>query len=180
MWRSRVIENGGKRRVNYYIKYLLLDANGGFHPTLEWIAKYKNPKIVCHDMMVLMSDLIWFKACQKFDLPKLRGAPSTVRNFMTSSQTGCSMNGGPSKKGKGTNRTGGSRILKLIWGGNLLYFPGFGISNRMKPGNSEFALRAFPGRFRISLRNCLTVLWAPPRIDSVISSGAIPDPPTLS
>ena len=35
---------------------------------------------------------------------------------MTSS--GCSMKGGPSKKGKGTNRTGGSAILKLIWGGN--------------------------------------------------------------
>ena len=35
-----------------------------------------------------------------------RGAPSTVRNFMTSS--GCPMKGGPSKKGKGTNRTGGN------------------------------------------------------------------------
>ena len=34
--------------------------------------------------------------------------------------------GGPSKKGNGTNRTGGSTILKRIWGGNLLYFPGFG------------------------------------------------------
>ena len=32
--------------------------------------------------------------------------------------------GGPSKKGNGTNRTGGSTILKLIWGGKLLYFPG--------------------------------------------------------
>ena len=29
------------------------------------------------------------------------------------------------KKENGTNRTGGSTILKLIWGGNLLYFPGF-------------------------------------------------------
>ena len=32
---------------------------------------------------------------------------------------------GPSKKGKGPNRTGGSTILKLIWEGNLLYFPRF-------------------------------------------------------
>ena len=54
-----------------------------------------------------------------------RGAPSTVRNFMTSS--GCSMRRGPlQKKANGTNRTGGSIILKWIWGGNLLYFPGFG------------------------------------------------------
>ena len=33
--------------------------------------------------------------------------------------------GGLSKKGKGTNRTGGSAILKPVWGGNLLYFPAF-------------------------------------------------------
>ena len=45
-------------------------------------------------------------------------------------------------------------------------FQGFRISNRTKPGNSEFALRAFPGvfpdLFRISLRKCLTVLGVPP------------------
>ena len=70
---------------------------------------------------------------------------------MTSS--GCSMEGGPSKKGNGTNRTGGGAILKLIWGGNLLYFQGFGdlqpYEFTTKPGNSEFALTAFPGCFRI-------------------------------
>ena len=42
---------------------------------------------------------------------------------MTSS--GCSMEG-PFRIGNGANRTGGSAILKFIWGGILLYFPGFG------------------------------------------------------
>ena len=49
------------------------------------------------------------------------------------------MEGAPPKK-----ETGGSTVLKLVLGGNLLYFPG-PISNRTKPGNSEFALRVFPG-----------------------------------
>ena len=30
----------------------------------------------------------------------------------------------PSKKGNGTNRTGGSTILKLVWGGSMLHFLG--------------------------------------------------------
>ena len=113
------------------------------------------------------------------------------------------MEGALPKQGKGTNRTGGSTILKLIWGGHLpellflgvlifldLFYPrkflgvlsdfscfplffwgfsggsegakknpkhqgkedqgcfifqGLGISNRTKPGNSAFALRACPG-----------------------------------
>ena len=83
---------------------------------------------------------------------------------MTSS--GCSMKGGPSKKGKGTNRTGGSAILKLIWGGNVLYFPGF---RDLQPYEtwkfricSESVSGVFPDLFRISLRKCLTVLGAPP------------------
>ena len=40
----------------------------------------------------------------------------------------------------------------------MLCFQFLGISNRTKLGNSEFALRAFPGRFRISLRKCWNVL----------------------
>ena len=53
---------------------------------------------------------------------QVRGATSTVEKFMARLFHG----GGPSKIGNGTNRTGGSTILKLIWEGNLLYFPGFG------------------------------------------------------
>ena len=64
--------------------------------------------------------------------------------------------GGPSKKGKGTNRTGGSTILKLIRGGSLLYFSGF---RRLQPYEtwkfricSESVSGVFPDLFRISLR----------------------------
>ena len=56
----------------------------------------------------------------------------------------CSMKGG-----NGTNRTGGSTILKQFCEGICFIFQGLGVSNRTKLGNSEFALRAFPGRFRI-------------------------------
>ena len=74
--------------------------------------------------------------------------------------------GGPSKKGNGTNRTGGSAILKFIWGGNLLCFPGFGDLQPYETWKfricSESVSGVFPDLFRISLRNCLTVLGAPP------------------
>merc|ERR1719436_929050 len=36
IWRSRVTENG-QRRVNYYIKPLMVDAHGDFNKTIEWI-----------------------------------------------------------------------------------------------------------------------------------------------
>ena len=74
--------------------------------------------------------------------------------------------GGPSEKGKGTNRTGGSVILKLIWGGNLLYFPGFGDLQPYETWKfricSESVSGVFPDLFRISHQKCLTVLGAPP------------------
>ena len=66
---------------------------------------------------------------------------------MTSS--GCSMEGCPPKKRNGTNRTGGITILERVWGGNTLYFPGFGDLHLYETRNSESALRAFPGCFRI-------------------------------
>eukprot|EP00971_Amphidinium_carterae_P314730 6256045-Amphidinium_carterae.1 len=65
--RDRVIDNA-KRRVNYYIKYLFIDHDEKFHKTLEWIAKYKNPKIVCHDMMIFLSDLVWFRVAMRYFL----------------------------------------------------------------------------------------------------------------
>merc|ERR1719453_2222092 len=35
IWRSRLTE-GGMRRVNYYIKHLLVDSNGNFNQALDW------------------------------------------------------------------------------------------------------------------------------------------------
>ena len=77
--------------------------------------------------------------------------------------------GGPSKKRNGTNRTGGSTILKQIWGGNLLYFPGFGdlqpYETRKFRICSESVSGVFADSFRILLRKCLTVLGAPPTME---------------
>merc|ERR1719210_2170947 len=46
MWRSRLTENG-QRRVNYYLKYLIIDHDGNFSKALEWITDSKDPKIIC-------------------------------------------------------------------------------------------------------------------------------------
>mmetsp|Transcript_51511 Transcript_51511/g.122492 ORF Transcript_51511/g.122492 Transcript_51511/m.122492 type:complete len:1163 (+) Transcript_51511:75-3563(+) len=67
VWRSRSVENA-KRRANYYIKYLLVDNEGKIHRTMEWIAKFKNPKIVCHDMMIFLSDLVWSRVAMGYFL----------------------------------------------------------------------------------------------------------------
>ena len=78
-----------------------------------------------------------------------RGAPSTVRHFMTSS--GCSFfKKGPSKKGKGPNRTGGSTILKLIWERESALFSRVWGSPTVRNLEIQNLLcRAFPGCFRI-------------------------------
>ena len=89
---------------------------------------------------------------------KFRGAPQYCQEFHD--QLWLFHEGCPSKKGKGTNRTGGSTILKLIWGANLLYFPGFGDLQPYETWKfrvcSESVSRVFPDLFRISLQECLT------------------------
>merc|ERR1719370_96187 len=47
IWRSRVTENG-QRRVNYYLKHLIVDVEGEFCEAIEWITDNQDPKIVCH------------------------------------------------------------------------------------------------------------------------------------
>eukprot|EP00927_Polykrikos_kofoidii_P017182 TRINITY_DN177_c0_g1_i8.p1 TRINITY_DN177_c0_g1~~TRINITY_DN177_c0_g1_i8.p1 ORF type:complete len:1126 (+),score=205.84 TRINITY_DN177_c0_g1_i8:74-3379(+) len=58
IWRSRVTSNG-LRRVNFYVKHLLVDPEGKFAKTLEWVIKAKDPKIVCHPVLVWLSDDVW-------------------------------------------------------------------------------------------------------------------------
>jgi len=58
VWRSRVVESG-QRRVNYYIKHLLINTSGGFANTLQWIVESKDPRLVCHPVMALLSDIVW-------------------------------------------------------------------------------------------------------------------------
>jgi len=58
IWRSRVAEKG-QRRVNYYVKHLLVDADGGFAPAIQWIMDHGNPKLTCHPAITLVLDLVW-------------------------------------------------------------------------------------------------------------------------
>merc|ERR1740121_1797671 len=64
IWRSRTTENGA-RRVNYYVKHLLVDEAGGFNKAVEWITDSKDPKIVCHPMVAMVTDMVWSNAAQK-------------------------------------------------------------------------------------------------------------------
>jgi hypothetical protein len=49
----------GLPEVNYYIKHLLVDEEGNFNKTLDWIAHARDPKIVWHPLMVILCDLVW-------------------------------------------------------------------------------------------------------------------------
>jgi len=58
IWRSRLTVDG-YRRVNYYLKGLLIDAEGNFAQTMEWVVASKDPKLVVHPMLVMLADLVW-------------------------------------------------------------------------------------------------------------------------
>ena len=45
--------------MNYYIKHLLVDAEGNFAKATEWLTDNNDPKIVCHPVIALMTDLMW-------------------------------------------------------------------------------------------------------------------------
>ncbi|CAE8694334.1 unnamed protein product, partial [Polarella glacialis] len=58
IWRSRQTENG-KRRVNYFIKYLIVDPEGNFSESLKDVIEHEDPEIICHPAVVLAADLVW-------------------------------------------------------------------------------------------------------------------------
>jgi len=64
IWRSRVTENG-QRRVNYYIKYFIVDANGGFSKVTEVMTDSNDPGIVCHPVVAMVTDMIWSRVALK-------------------------------------------------------------------------------------------------------------------
>merc|ERR1719407_319721 len=64
IWRSRQTENG-MRRVNYYVKHLLVDEEGNFSKTVSWIANTRDPKLVCHPVIVLVADIVWTRVAYR-------------------------------------------------------------------------------------------------------------------
>ncbi|CAE8718310.1 unnamed protein product [Polarella glacialis] len=67
IWRSRLTQ-GGRRRVNFYIKHLVQDADGNFSKCLDWLVEEGDPKIACHPAVVLFSDLVWGGLANRFFL----------------------------------------------------------------------------------------------------------------
>jgi hypothetical protein len=58
IWRSRLAVDA-QRRVNYYVKHVIQDADCKFNKALELLADGQDPKITCHPVVVLFSDMIW-------------------------------------------------------------------------------------------------------------------------
>jgi len=61
IWRSRLTLNG-MRRTNFYLKHLLINPQGKVANCLEWVADAEDPKIVCHPMFMMLTDLVWANA----------------------------------------------------------------------------------------------------------------------
>jgi len=61
VWHSRITV-AGQRRTNFYVKHLIVDSQGRFAKALEWLYALGDPQIVCHGVLVLVSELTWFGA----------------------------------------------------------------------------------------------------------------------
>eukprot|EP00929_Paragymnodinium_shiwhaense_P023000 TRINITY_DN1450_c0_g1_i3.p1 TRINITY_DN1450_c0_g1~~TRINITY_DN1450_c0_g1_i3.p1 ORF type:complete len:1102 (+),score=273.12 TRINITY_DN1450_c0_g1_i3:79-3384(+) len=83
IWRSRLTVNG-QRRVNYYMKHLLIDPEGKFAKSLEWIVAAQDPKLMVHPMLVFLSDVIWRGAAMRSFLTKKIWFVATLIIFVAS------------------------------------------------------------------------------------------------
>ncbi|CAE8658588.1 unnamed protein product [Polarella glacialis] len=67
IWRSRLTQDG-QRRVNFYIKHLVQDADGKFNKCLDWLCEAGGPEIMCHPVVELFSDCVWDGIASRFFL----------------------------------------------------------------------------------------------------------------
>eukprot|EP00927_Polykrikos_kofoidii_P059639 TRINITY_DN54783_c0_g1_i1.p1 TRINITY_DN54783_c0_g1~~TRINITY_DN54783_c0_g1_i1.p1 ORF type:complete len:1244 (-),score=197.29 TRINITY_DN54783_c0_g1_i1:31-3762(-) len=58
VWRSARTHDG-LRRVNYYVKYMLVDSKWGVSKALHWLAATKDVKIISDPAIVLASNVFW-------------------------------------------------------------------------------------------------------------------------
>lgn len=59
IWRSATRQPDGLRRVNYYVKYLIVSDEGGFSPALRELVNAKDPEIMSHVCIIFVSDTLW-------------------------------------------------------------------------------------------------------------------------
>jgi len=67
VWRSNRTE-GGKRRANYYVKHLVINAEGAVADALKEICSLKDPKIMVNSTIVVVSDALWLGSVQNYFL----------------------------------------------------------------------------------------------------------------
>lgn len=71
VWRSRLTKDG-LRRVNYYVKNLVIDAQGHFAGALQALVRLGDPKIISHPTIDLVSNRLWHGVVSRqFMLSKL-------------------------------------------------------------------------------------------------------------
>ena len=59
VWRSHMTE-GGKRRVHYFVKYLLVNsADGSPAEVFRWLVHLQDPSLACHPIVSMLSDILW-------------------------------------------------------------------------------------------------------------------------
>jgi hemoglobin-like flavoprotein len=83
IWRSRLTQNGF-RRVNYFIKHLLIDPEGKFAHTMFWILRMKDAKTVCHPTLVFLCDVLWSRVALRSFLFRKSWFLSTLLIFVLS------------------------------------------------------------------------------------------------
>jgi len=71
VWRSRTTKDG-MRRVNYYVKNLILNADGAFPDSLGNLVAVGDPQLISHSVVNLCSDVLWGGiAMKEFILSKI-------------------------------------------------------------------------------------------------------------
>ena len=58
IWRSRQAVNG-MRRVNYFIKYMIVDAKNDFSESFRDVVENGDPVAACHPSVILSADILW-------------------------------------------------------------------------------------------------------------------------
>jgi len=58
VWRARMVTDG-QRRVNYFIKHLVVALDGNPSQAIEWICTYQDPRLVCHPLIETTSNILW-------------------------------------------------------------------------------------------------------------------------
>lgn len=58
VWRSRHTKHG-LRRVNYYVKHLIVTEDGSISDAMKALVNAQDPKIISHPVIVLVSDSLW-------------------------------------------------------------------------------------------------------------------------